>query len=479
MKSRAWWILGGACAALLGCGRAPSRPTVVLVTLDTTRAENLSTYGYQRVTDPFLASLAERSRVFERAYSTTTWTLPSHVSMFTGLAPAEHGVWFRLEERDGRPAFPAVGDGQPLFTDALADEGYALVGAAGGPYMRAMYGLARHFDEWIEPASVERAGRGGEWQLSGAEINRRLFPLLRELTDDRPLFLFVNYFDAHAPYEPPQDRDYPFPLEGELPAPLDVDALPIPMPDMTQWVAQGREVLPEYEQLAEALYDQELLLQDEALAALWGELERLGRLEDALVIVTADHGEMFGEQPAAYGHSGRPWEPVTRVPLLVHRTGGPVDRIGGPVSIQQIAATVLDCLELPALPAPVGGECPSLLAVDPLPADVHAELHTPDDWTSALHRERTKLWSESLAGGLSLDPPRRFLIDLASDPDEAGWASARQDPAVAGHELASKLDRLRAGWASVPDRTALVELSDDDLRGLAAMGYVDAPAEGE
>ena len=455
---------------LAACSDPSARPTVVLVTLDTTRAENLSTYGYERSTDPFLSELAERSIVFERAYSSTTWTLPSHVSMFTGLAPAEHGVWFRIEQREGRTTFPMVGDAQPLFTDGLSEAGYHLIGAAGGPYCRSLYGLARHFDEYEEPSNVAEAGAGGEWQLTGAEINRRLFEHLDAAPTDRPLFLFVNYFDAHAPYEPPQDRDYPFPVEGDLSPLLDVDALPIPMPDMTEWVARGEAILPEYEALAEALYDQELLIQDEALAALWAKLEALGRLEDALVIITADHGEMFGEQPLAYGHSDRPWEPATRVPMVVFRTGAEPARVDGPVSVQQVATTILDELELPALPPPAAGALPSLLAANPIPPQAHSELHTPDDWVHALHAGESKLWAEYVTRGEDRVPPLTYVLRAADEDAETLADPSRlpTDPV-----LAERLEELRAGWEAAPDLSAYTLLSDDDLAGLKAMGYVD------
>lgn len=457
----------GACSA----PEPPPRPTVVLVTLDTTRAENLSTYGYRRPTDPFLAALAQRSRVFEHAYSTATWTLPSHVSMFTGLHPAEHGCWFRLDERGDETLFPVVGEGTPLMTGALLDAGYALVGAVGGPFTASRYGLARDFDEYVEPREV-----GGEWQLSGATLNERLFPLLAAVEPERPLFLFVNYFDAHAPYDPPQDRTYPFPAPGELEFMLGRTDLH-PMPDMTEWQRKGWAILDEHERLAIANYDQELLLQDEALEALMGELERLGRLEDALVVITADHGEMFGEQPAAYGHSCPPWEPVTRVPLVVHRTGGPVDRRAELASVAQVAATVLDELELPPLPPGAAGPLPSLLAEAPAAPDVLAEFRTPVEWVAALHVGRTKLIVEWQGADLGPDERRGWLVDLDANPaetlaDEA--AGARRLPPFDGaaEPLIERLDALRARWATWPELARLTVLEPDQLQGLVELGYL-------
>jgi arylsulfatase A-like enzyme len=456
----------------------PPPPTVVLVTLDTTRAQNLSTYGYTRPTDPFLRSLSERSRVFERAYSTTTWTLPSHVSMFTGLPPAEHGVWFRLEQTDGGSSFPVVGAQQPLVTERLVEAGYTLLGAGGGPFTRSLYGLARDFDWFTEPEGGLGQPAGGSWQLTGAEINRRLFPELRALDGDRPLFLFVNYFDAHAPYDPPQDRSYPFPLPGELSF-LQGSRTLHPMPDMTEWVAQGQAIPPEFIALAVANYDQELLLQDEALAALWAELERLGRLRDALVIVTADHGEMFGEQPDRFGHSDRPWEPATRVPLVVYRTGGPVDRIDGPVSVQQVAVTITEALGLAPLPAPVGGALPSLLAEDPRPGEAFAEMHTPDTWVAALHRGREKWLVDWVVERRELPEPTGVWLDLSLNPAEdlGGREPLEMFPPLspAAERGWRRLAELRGRWEQAPDRSGRASLSPEELRGLAQMGYLELP----
>ncbi|QDU65953.1 sulfatase [Engelhardtia mirabilis] len=462
-------VLVASLAALGACSgpEPPARPTVVLITLDTTRAENLSTYGYRRPTDPFLRSLAQRSRVFERAYSTGTWTLPSHVSMFSGLHPAEHGCWFRLDKRDGETLFPVVGDDLPLVTGSLLDAGYSLIGAVGGPFTSSQYGLARDFDEYIQPSGVD-----GEWQLAGSAINARLFPLLAEVDAARPLFLFVNYFDAHAPYDPPQDRVYPFPAVGELEF-MEGQRELHPMPDMTEWQAQGWEILEQHERLAIANYDQELLLQDEALEALMGELERLGRLDDALVIVTADHGEMFGEQRGAYGHSCRPWEPVTRVPLVVYRSGGPVDRRREPASVAQIAATILDELGLTQLPPGAAGPVPSLLASSPTPPEALVEFRTPDEWVGAVHAGNLKLVVDWHARDSALGERDALLIDLDSNPSEdpdrvprtTAWNATREP-------LLERAEALHAKWLAWPEMARLEVLDGNQIAGLAALGYL-------
>lgn len=460
-----------AALALAGCSNPepPARPTVVLITLDTTRAENLSTYGYRRPTDPFLADLAERSRVFERAYSTATWTLPSHVSMFTGLHPAEHGCWFRLEERGDATYFPMVGDDLPLVTGALIDEGYTLIGAAGGPFTTSRYGLARDFDEYVEPAD-----KRGQWQLTGAEINAQLFPLMAAADADRPLFLFVNYFDAHAPYDPPQDREYPFPTVGELEF-MEGQRELHPMPDMTEWQSRGWEILPQHERLAIANYDQELLIQDEALEALWAELDRLGRLEDALVIITSDHGEMFGEQPAYYGHSCPPWEPVTRVPLVVFRTGGPADRRLEPASVAQVAPTILAELGLAPLPPGASGPLPSLLSSAPGAPEVLVEFRTPDEWIAAAHAGDLKLLLEWQGPELPAGERRGWLVDLAANPTEDLGAAVSLPPFTGrAAPLEARLEDLRRAWADWPDLAQLEALDASQLAGLAALGYLNA-----
>ncbi len=455
-KTRVRFALALALAACCACGEASrKRPTVVLVTLDTTRADHLSTYGYDRPTDPFLRSWAKEARVFEAAFPSATWTLPSHVSLLSGLDPAEHGCWRRPEEAPEGQGIPGVSPSTPLLTDTLVASGYHALAAVGGPFTSQRYGLLRGFHGHLDP--------GDEWELSAPTLNRWIFEALEQRPPDRPLFLFVNYFDAHAPYDADPDREYPFPGKGYRPRPVQ---------NLEQRPAEDGPVPPDVLRDAIDQYDRELWLQDEALGQLFGHLEALGLFEDALVIVTADHGEMFGERPGLYGHGCVPYEPVARVPLLIRRLpGGPADRVAEPVSLTSVPRTVLETLGLPLLPGSGAGPRRNLLAeVDPGPAP-YVEHRGAEDWVAVLRGPRLK-YGAVLDPDRHLEGGREFLVDLEQDPGELNLHPSA-DGNEAGLRLRRSLAERVAGWSAAPTDLAPTSLSESELEGLRALGYAE------
>jgi arylsulfatase A-like enzyme len=441
--------LAAAALAWAACAKErPALPTLVLVTLDTTRADHLSTYGYERRTDPFLAELARTSRVFEIAVPSATWTLPSHVSMLTGLDPAEHGCWMKAEDV-GEGVFPALSPETPLLTGRLRDAGYHQLAAVGGQFTSHHYGLLRDFDEWLDP--------GERWELAGSELNAWIFAALERRPADRPLFLFVNYFDAHSPYGAPGGRAYPFPADGrELPVipPIEPRAPDAPPPP------------PEVVRDAIDQYDRELLVQDEALAALFRRLEQEGLLENALVIVTSDHGEMFGEQPGVFGHGCLPYEPVARVPLVVQRRpGGPVDRPEAPVSLANVAATLLAAAGLQPLPAGGGAPRFDLLALPAEPPLPYVEHRGATRWFGVLRGARYK-YGRALQG-----KEAELLVDLEADPAERLRRPAPAEARAVLAELRAELESLPGRWAAPPEEMGRAELGPVELERLRALGY--------
>ena len=435
-----------ACAA---CKEAhPPLPTLVLVTLDTTRADHLSTYGYERRTDPFLAELARASRVFEIAVPSATWTLPSHVSMFTGLDPAEHGCWRKTEDV-GEGGFPALSPETQLFTARLREAGYHQLAAVGGQFTSHHYGLLRDFDEWLDP--------GERWDLPGSELNTWIFGALERRPRDRPLFLFVNYFDAHSPYGAPEGRAYPFPADGRV--------LPV-IPPIEARAPDAPPPPPEVVRDALDQYDRELLVQDEALAALFARLEREGLLRDALIIITADHGEMFGEQPGVFGHGCLPYEPVARVPLVVQRRpGGPVDRPQAPVSLANVAATLLSAAGLAALPASGGAPRFDLLALPAEPPPAFVEHRGATRWFGVLRGARYK-YGRSLEG-----KEAELLVDLQADPAERLKRPAPAEARAVLAELRAELESLPGRWLPPPKEMGRTELGPVELERLRDLGY--------
>lgn len=335
---------------------AADAPNVLLITLDTVRAANLSLYGYHRRTTPNLERLARSGVCFERALSTAPWTLPSHCSMFLGRYPHELSAdW--TQPLDGA---------YPTLAEVLAANGYETAGfVANAHYCCRGTGLARGFahyeDHPISPGQLVLTC-GATRRL---QCNHRLRNLLcyHELLDripaatvnadflhwlsrprQRPFFAFLNYFDAHAPYYPPAPFDTQFgpgrPPEGPLGWPKGERG----MKDMRG--AGGAMTAQEVQTELDA-YDGALAYIDHQLGLLLAELEKRGLLHNTLVIITADHGEQFGEH-GLLSHSSSVYLPVLHVPLVIlHPSKAPLNkRVHEAVTLRDIPATVMDLLDL-------------------------------------------------------------------------------------------------------------------------------------
>jgi arylsulfatase A-like enzyme len=340
---------------------------VLLIVWDTVRAQNLSLYGYGRRTSPNLEKLASRGVRFERAFATAPWTLPSHASMFTGRWPHELTAdW--TSPLDGTHA---------TLAEYLTTHGYDTAGfVANLDYCSRETGLSRgfvHYEDYpialadvftryigigsrldlLTPASVinrllkERWGdtydvipRSKEHAKNAAAVDRSFLAWLSwQRMRDRPFFAFLNYNDAHSPYEVP-DRSIP----GFGLRPLSyVDRL-----TLKSWDTLDKsQVSIGHVQMAADVYDDSIYYLDRRLGILLDELTRRGVLDDTLVIVAADHGEHLGDH-LLFFHGCSLYRQVMAVPLVIASPDGvPAGRaIGAPVSLRDIPATVVDLLGL-------------------------------------------------------------------------------------------------------------------------------------
>jgi arylsulfatase A-like enzyme len=340
---------------------------VLLIVWDTVRAENLSLHGYGRRTTPNLEKLAARGVRFDLAFATSSWTLPSHASLFTGRWPHELGVGWTS------PLRPDV----PTLAEYLGARGYDTAGfVANLEYCGRETGLDRgfaHYDDYpIEPYDtftryvglghrmelpswacvVERLVEkttGRTWELSprssehikrGEEVDREFLGWLsRQQARRRPFFAFLNYNDAHSPYEVPDPTTPGF---GLRPATCH-DRL-----TLRRWTALDKANLAYNDvRMAADIYDDAVSYLDRRLGALLDELGRRGVLDDTLVIVTADHGEHLGDH-LLFFHGGSLYRQVVQVPLVIVDPNGPADGrvVAEPVSLRDIPATIADSLGL-------------------------------------------------------------------------------------------------------------------------------------
>jgi arylsulfatase A-like enzyme len=336
---------------------APPAPTgarnVLLIVWDTVRAYNLSAYGYPRNTTPHLARWAREGVQYNRALAPAPWTYPSHSCFFTGRWPFQlNSQWkFHLDTPNS------------TLAEYLASRGYQTSGfSANTNCCNFETGLARgfaHFEDFpLTPRSLLGRTAPGNWilmnivyrghyhamkwirlQSRGAfATNEAFLGWLRQRRPDRPFFAFLNYFDAHAPYVPPQGfegrfgirprppRDYHF-LLGNMASDNNVPA--------------ARDI-----QLARDCYDDCIAFLDEQLGRLLDELRRQGILDNTVVIITSDHGEAFGDH-GYFGHTYSLFLDVTGVPLVILAPGAPADQVvDSPVSLRDVPATVVDQLGL-------------------------------------------------------------------------------------------------------------------------------------
>src|SRR5262245_32830704 len=182
------WVIG-----LLGCGAEPHERSVVLLVVDTLRADHLSLHGYARATSPALDRFAARAAVFERAFAPSSWTLPSIGSLLTGRLPGAHGAGIRIS---GPAHFARLGDGVPTLAETLGARGYATAAFVANPYLVEAFGLQRGF------AVYENA------PVTNKRIRRapRIFASAQKwlaAQGERPVFLLVHVFDPHMDYDPP------------------------------------------------------------------------------------------------------------------------------------------------------------------------------------------------------------------------------------------------------------------------------------
>ena len=277
-------VLALALAALLGAGCssdvAPAkRPNVLVIVLDTVRADRLSCYGHPRHTTPKIDALAAKGVRFTQFYSNSSWTLPAHASLFTGMYPVGHRA--TQETLILRP-------GPATLAEILSAEGYATWAASANPVVSRETGMARGFDEFVETYRPEHRTRYPD------HPNNLAFARFLESADrQRPFFAFMNYVEAHTPYMPPPQK-----LSGLL----------TPGRPMQEVIAATRLMMQDHylfgplsaEQFAllNELYDAEVAFLDDLVHGLLTTLESDGRHGDTLVIITSDHGENIGD----HGH---------------------------------------------------------------------------------------------------------------------------------------------------------------------------------
>jgi arylsulfatase len=447
---------------LAGCGEPQS--SVVLVTIDTLRADHLPTYGYRGIATPNLDAFAARGVVFRRAFSAASATAPSHASMLTGRYPSFHSIGLE----NGRFA---LGEGTPTVAEILKEEGFATGAVVSNPILRSPLGLSRGFDSYDDRLEGSEAIRKTRERYA----DRAVELALRWLDEHgrRRFFFWLHLQDPHGPYVP---RD------PSLCPPLEDTAAKI-LPFGTDHSGYG--AIPDYQRYGDEQraadyvrrYDCEIVYADHHLGALLKLLAEDARFQRTLVIVTADHGEALGEDGFFFAHTHSVGLDQVWVPLIVAGPGVPAGRaVQRAVSNMWVFATVLDYLEV-AGPEENQGQSLLPLARDETAAAAPIFVESLSqsgaiDRGVFLRHDRypasdRAFWDRGVPGtGATLVPLGRQTLSLA------GLSVEEQTP-TGVEELLDLFDATaRVSRTAIAEvRKERASLSREELEALRALGY--------
>ncbi|MEQ8766982.1 MAG: sulfatase-like hydrolase/transferase [Planctomycetota bacterium] len=420
---RRWFLLGTIACCGIACSSEPPPPDILLITLDTTRADRLGCYGFERPVSPNLDALAGRGVLFEQAVSATPVTLPSHTTILTGLYPPAHGVRdngaFRLPE------------GVPTLATRLAARGYRTGAFVAAYPLDSAFGLARGFDHYDDDTSDPTRPKFEFLfdERSASVVTQAALEWIRKQDGETPLFTWVHYFDPHAPYQPPPPFD------------------------------------AEYE---DDPYAGEIAFMDASIGDLLEGYEEARDLEHTIVAVTADHGESLGEHGEPH-HGLFIYDATQRVPLLLAGPGLPRGKRIGEMQARTVdlMPTLLDLAGL-TVPGDLHGQ--TLMPALSAPAS-----HPRHAYLESLSAELTYGWSRLEAvrtvAGKFIRAPKPELYDLQVDPEESENIASSGDLSRWTRTW-EELRRIAAegGRADAAVRAA----SPETLRRLQALGYLSA-----
>ncbi len=430
---------------------------VLLISIDTLRADHLHAYGYGRDTSPNIDRFARQAVLFEQGINTGGGTLPVHASMFTSLPPLVHGVWADNEK--------ALASERVTLAEQLRAAGYHTRGYTGGGFVQAKFGLGQGFDYFYD--------QGGDFKLELPLLNEWLVPHA-----GGKFFLFLHTYDVHSGFDKlPYDHGKPFNdrftagFHGAFDGCRNGACASALLGAVNHRITRGQLTAGQVFSPAEieymkGLYDGGIAYVDAQLGFLFEELKSLGLWDRTLIVLTADHGEEFAEH-GRFLHEEN-FDEIARVPLMIRFPHGVYGgrRISELVSTLEVMPTILDVLGIPPNPEIQGRSLMPLIAGG-------REGRPWVYMAGALEKLRTPAWS------LFVDPASGpwWLYDLRHDPGETvNVIHAHPETAAAlyGHYLEVRRHDLR-GWRQLlpkgPD--GLVRLSQDDRARLRSLGYAE------
>jgi arylsulfatase A-like enzyme len=431
-------------AGALGCGPSPIDANLLLVTLDTTRPDHLGCYGHRSDTSPHLDRVAAEALVYTRAFSTSSWTLPAHASLFTGKFPWSHGA--RIDPngplilgdaiRGGdylsRVRASGLAPGEHTLAAILATHGFATGAVVGGSWLKRIFGLDHGFQHYDDGGIDSMMGR------TASDVTAEALAWLDAHGKER-FFLFLNYFDPHWPYEDPENYLRRF------------------LPPGAKWPKEkGRAVRKD---VLDALYDGEIRYMDEHLGRLFESLRTRGLYDDTWIIVTADHGELLGEH-REIGHGKTLYQEEIRIPLIVKFPAGRgrTGRDDAPIQLTDVFAMVIEGFGIPLPPGVRERDTTRPVFAEVYPLTLMSQR---GDWRVLLDGDLKLHWNSRGS---------HLLFDLVADPGEGSSLAEEEHERVQSMQRA--LDGFRASLSTPAPRGAVREVDEETRRALRDLGYL-------
>jgi arylsulfatase A-like enzyme len=461
---------------------ASGKPNVLLITMDTVRADHLSAYGYRLDTSPNLKELANHATVFGRAISPSDYTLPSHASIFTGKYPSWHGAY---------PMAPDHPLGQPLPQNSttlariMATNGYWSAGVfANSGFLGVRNGMNQGFDVWANNTPVILNNQEYRFYLRNnaarliarivdtndfnaslmraSDVNRQVNRLL-DKTKGRPFFFFVNYMDAHVPYAPPRPFSHRFAKQ-----PLIMDSTEYA--DLSKAVNQQHQPLraSKRDEMV-AQYDSGIAYLDAEIGKLLARLRQSGLYDNTLILITSDHGDAFVDHNLLGHGVTAVYQEQVHVPLIVKYPGQhDGQRSEEWVSLVDIMPTVLDVAGLPRESGLQGQSLRSPRDANSVPVFTEARTMDPYFQVPPMRGVRRALF----AGPLKLitwSDGSPELYDLNADPSEAHNLFRPGDPSAA-----ALVASMTAWTATIPRQISRSGPRPDPatIERLKSLGYI-------
>jgi arylsulfatase A-like enzyme len=355
----------------------PRRPDVIVLSIDTLRADHLGTYGYHRDTSPFFDALGKDGTVYEQMWSPTAWTLPSHTTMLSGWLPVNHGTI-----DDHLRIAPDV----KLLQEAFQQAGYRTIGAVSTLFVSSRFGFDRGFDRF-EDFGIKSKRENNLSTVDADHVFHNAYYWAQRQPASDPMFVFLHVYDAHYQYDPPAPWNEKYDRKPQW-----GDAV------YKNYQAYHRNMIPKVQldhQIAQ--YDEEIAFVDDAFREFVTRWRSSGR--EAVVVITADHGEEFGER-GSWGHAHTLYPEQLHIPLIVNGPGVKPQRVAERMGTEDLAPTVAGLVGVPFGTAKDGeSRARQLRSGEPFAGGPSAQFGDTSRFDSLVYR-----WHE---------PPYDLVVDIA------------------------------------------------------------------